>query len=77
MAIRTLVLRVSDHLMVLCQRGGLQRRRRRDRREAEYFIRSGFVRKAETGTAIFDSGSGELYFRAEISLAKAFKVTEA
>ena len=53
---------VADHLKFLSKVGVLQRRSGSDKRETEYFIRPGFVRRAEDGTAIFDFGSGQLHF---------------
>ena len=53
-----------DHLKILCKVGVLQRRIGRNRREVEYVIHPGFVRKAEDGTAIFDFGGGQLHFPA-------------
>lgn len=52
----------ADHLKILCKVGVLQQRRGHDKRETEYVIQPGFVRKAENGTAIFDFGSGQLHF---------------
>lgn len=54
--------RVADHLNILCKLGVLSRRPGADKRETEYFINPQFVRKADDGTAIFDFGSGQLYF---------------
>ena len=54
--------RAADHMKMLCQVGVLQRRSGHDKREIQYVINPGFVRKAEDGTAIFDFGSGQLYF---------------
>ena len=55
--------RVADHMKILCKVGVLQRRRgSNDKRETEYVINPGYVRKAEDGTAIFDFGSGQLHF---------------
>ncbi|MHA3774442.1 hypothetical protein ACXR0O_23190 [Verrucomicrobiota bacterium sgz303538] len=49
----------SDHLW---QVGALHRRSGRNKREIEYVINPGLVRKAEDGTAIFDFGRGRIYF---------------
>ncbi|MHA3772536.1 hypothetical protein ACXR0O_13455 [Verrucomicrobiota bacterium sgz303538] len=54
--------RVADHMKMLCQVGVLQRRSGHDKREIQYVINPGFVRKTEDGTAIFDFGSGQLSF---------------
>ena len=54
--------RAVDHLTILTNAGILERRAGRDKRVTEYVIRPGFVRPAENGTAIFDFGTGELYF---------------
>ena len=54
--------RASEHMKILCKVGVIQRQSGPDKRETVYVINPGFVSKAENGTAIFDFGSGQLYF---------------